>query len=365
MAIPYLHSLEDCADFAQAVKPFIPQLYDLPGKLTDIFSGRESLLKLYTETNPLVSGFAFSVFLGAVFLVVAEVNRNYSQVDRCWSILPTLYIAHFDVWARLTGLPTRRVDAALFFSTIWSVRLTYNYWRKGGYSVGHEDYRWELIRRRIPKALFHVFNWTFISFIQSILLFLIAAPVYPILLASTIEPDLTSADLAYLAVELGLILIEHLADEQQWAYQSAKKQYQASAKVPRGFKQSDLDRGFITSGLFGYSRHPNFAAEQSIWFFLYQWSCFATKTLYSWTGVGPAFLILLFQGSTWFTELITAGKYPEYREYQRRVGMFVPTSWAAYKTPVAPKPKVIRTSELAKRKQQKEKDYEKQKQKQK
>ena len=121
-----------------------------------------------------------------------------------------------------------------------------------------------------------------------------------------------------------------------------------------GFKPADLDRGFITSGLWGYSRHPNFAAEQSIWFILYQWSCYTTKTLYSWAGVGPAFLILLFQGSTWLTELITAGKYPEYREYQRAVGMFVPTWFSAYKTPVI-KPKVIRTSELAKKLQQKQK----------
>jgi hypothetical protein len=123
MALPIVHALEDCADFATAVKPFIPQLSDLPGKLLDVVAGRESLLKLYTETNPLISGFAISVLLGAVFLVVAEVNRNYSQVDRCWSLLPTLYIAHFDAWARLTGLPTRRIDAALLFSTIWSVSL--------------------------------------------------------------------------------------------------------------------------------------------------------------------------------------------------------------------------------------------------
>lgn len=121
MAIPHLHALEDCADFSQAVTPFIPQLYALPHRLADVCAGRENLLNVYTETNPLVSGFAFSVFLGAIFLVVAEINRNYSQVDRCWSILPTLYIAHFDAWARLTGLPSRRIDAALLFSTIWSV----------------------------------------------------------------------------------------------------------------------------------------------------------------------------------------------------------------------------------------------------
>jgi hypothetical protein len=34
--------------------------------------------------------------------------------------------------------------------------------------------------------------------------------------------------------------------------------------------------------------------------------------------------LILFQGSTWFTELITAGKYPEYAEYQKRVGKFLP-----------------------------------------
>ncbi|KAK4157960.1 hypothetical protein C8A00DRAFT_39673 [Chaetomidium leptoderma] len=355
MAIPLVHALEDCADYSKAVGPFIPQLYDLPAKLLDVFAGRESLLNVYTETNPLISGFAISVFLGAVFLVVAEINRNYSQIDRCWSLLPTLYVAHFDAWARLHGLPTQRIDVALLFSAVWSTRLTYNYWRKGGYGIGHEDYRWEIVRQHVPKAVFHVFNWTFISFIQSILLFMIAAPVYTILLASTIEPDVTSADLAYLAIELGLVLTEYIADEQQWVYQSAKQLYKGSAKVPRGFKQADLDRGFITSGLWGFSRHPNFAAEQSIWFLLYQWSCYASKTLYSWAGIGPSFLILLFQGSTWLTELITAGKYPEYPEYQRNVGMFAPSGFLTYKPPAPKAPKVIRTSELAKKQQQEQK----------
>ncbi|KAK4237398.1 hypothetical protein C8A03DRAFT_34645 [Achaetomium macrosporum] len=362
MALPHLRALEDCADFTKTVKPFVPQLYDLPGKLHEVLTGQESLLNVYMQTNPLISGFALSVFLGAVFLVVAEVNRNYSQVDRCWSLLPTLYIAHFDLWARLVGLPTRRIEAALLFSTLWSVRLTYNYWRKGGYNIGHEDYRWELVRQRVPKVAFHVFNWTFVSFMQSILLFLIAAPVYKILLASTIEPNLTSADLASLSMELGLILTEYIADEQQWAYQSAKKQFKETGRVPRGFKQADLDRGFLTSGLWGYSRHPNFAAEQTIWFLLYQWTCYATKTLYSWAGLGPSFLILLFQGSTWLTEQITGGKYPEYSEYQRKVGMFAPKRLSAYKTP-ALKPKIIRTSELAEKQRQKEKEKEKEKQK--
>jgi hypothetical protein len=121
MALPTLHTLEECSEWSKTVEPFIPQLYELPHKLLRVVLEREGFLDLYMDTNPLISGFAISVFLGAVFLVVAEINRNYSQVDRCWSLLPAMYIAHFDLWARLAGVPSKRVDAALLFCVLWSV----------------------------------------------------------------------------------------------------------------------------------------------------------------------------------------------------------------------------------------------------
>jgi steroid 5-alpha reductase family enzyme len=118
---------------------------------------------------------------------------------------------------------------------------------------------------------------------------------------------------------MGLALIASLTD-----YQNAKKEYQKTAKVPEGYHQEDLDRGFNTTGLFAYSRHPNFAAEQSVWVALYAWSCWVTQSYYNWSGIGAAAYLILFQASTWFTELVSAKKYPEYMEYQRRVGMFLP-----------------------------------------
>ena len=108
------------------------------------------------------------------------------------------------------------------------------------------------------------------------------------------------------------------------AYHAAKKEYQETAKVSQGFDQATLDRGFNTTGLWAYSRHPNFTAEQSGWVLLYGWSCWVTKTYYNWSIIGPAAYLILFQASTWFTELITAKKYPEYIEYQKRVGKFLP-----------------------------------------
>jgi steroid 5-alpha reductase family enzyme len=40
--------------------------------------------------------------------------------------------------------------------------------------------------------------------------------------------------------------------------------------------------------------------------------------------VGCVLLVLLFQGSTRFTEMLTAAKYPAYKAYQRTVPMLVP-----------------------------------------
>ena len=108
------------------------------------------------------------------------------------------------------------------------------------------------------------------------------------------------------------------------AYHSAKKDYQETAKVPKDFNQEALERGFNTTGLWAYSRHPNFAAEQSVWVLLYGWSCWVTQTYYNWSIVGAVAYLILFQASTWFTELVSAKKYPEYEEYQKRVGKFLP-----------------------------------------
>ena len=142
MVLPVLQSFPGCVDWSKTVDPYLHQLAELPFKFIGVLLARGNPLTLYLQTNPFITGLYLSILFGAIFLVVAEVNKNYSQVDRCWSILPTFYIAHFDLWARLSGVPSQRLDLILFFSALWSARLTFNYWRKGGYQVGSEDYRW-------------------------------------------------------------------------------------------------------------------------------------------------------------------------------------------------------------------------------
>ncbi|KAF2432032.1 DUF1295-domain-containing protein [Tothia fuscella] len=332
ISLPVLKVAQDCADFSLTVRPYIPQLLELPNKIAAIASstnGFEEFGTLYLNTNPLVFGFAISLLLAPIFLIVSEINKNYSQVDRMWSILPTLYIGHYTLWAHKNNLPTQRLDNVLAFAAIWTIRLTFNYWRKGGYSIGSEDYRWLIVKDKVGPVVMFLFNVTFIATIQSVLLWLITTPAYLLLLRSRQgvgAEKMDLGDIIFARVLMGLVLIEFFADQQQWDYQNAKKAYQKDARIPSDSKYTaeDLDRGFVVNGLWSWSRHPNFAAEQAIWVILYQWGCYATNTLFNWTFAGALSYLLLFQGSTWLTELITAKKYPEYKEYQRLVGRFLP-----------------------------------------
>ncbi|PNP41622.1 hypothetical protein TGAMA5MH_06551 [Trichoderma gamsii] len=352
MVLPQVKSLHECVDYRKVVEPFVPQLYELPFRFWENIGSLEGIKSVYVTTNPLVSGFFLALVFGLLTLIASEINRNYSQVDRLWSILPNLFVVHTAIWARLAGVPHDRVDLIAAFTTIWSIRLTYNYWRRGGYSIGSEDYRWNIVKAKTHPILWFIFNLTFISFFQCILLFLFSGvPTYVILLSSQLEPGIQPVDLVFFGVEVLLVVSEFISDGQQWAYQTAKYRYHDDDELTRGYTSAELERGFVAKGLWAYSRHPNFFAEQSIWFILYSWSCFAANTPYSWAGTGAVLLVLLFQGSTNLTERITAGKYPEYKAYQKHVGMFIPKTLAPYRTP---SPKVIRSSDLARRAEQKQ-----------
>ena len=81
--------------------------------------------------------------------VLNKATKEYSWVDRVWSLLPVLYGAHFAYHqSACTALPlSGRQRVMLGLTCVWGVRLTYNFYRKGGYKRGGEDYRWEYIRK--------------------------------------------------------------------------------------------------------------------------------------------------------------------------------------------------------------------------
>lgn len=123
MALPVVRDVLECANYSSTVAPYFYQLRPLPQIFFEHATNPTALKQVYLDTNPLASAFAFSLALGPIFLVASEINKNYSQVDRFWSILPTVYNVHYTVWAHLAGYNTGRLDLLCIASLLWSVSI--------------------------------------------------------------------------------------------------------------------------------------------------------------------------------------------------------------------------------------------------
>ncbi len=241
--------------------------------------------------------------------VTSLITKENSWVDRLWSVVPVVYVWVFAIAAGLTDL---RLDVMAALVTLWGARLTFNFARKGGYS-GMEDYRWAVLRGRMSKGQFAVFNLLFIVLYQNAILVLITLPAFT---AYENRTPFGVLDVLLTVLFLALLAGETLADQQQWEFHRRKATDVAAGREPAA--------RFLQTGLFQFSRHPNFFFEQAQWWVLFLFGAVAAGSLLQWTVLGAVLLTLLFVGSTIFTESITRSKYPEYAEYQATTSPIVP-----------------------------------------
>ena len=76
-----------------------------------------------------------------------EKHSDPSIVDRLWNIQPWVYCWHFFFAAFFSTEPVNlRLLIMSGLTTMWGLRITYNFYIKGGFSGG-EDYRWAEIRK--------------------------------------------------------------------------------------------------------------------------------------------------------------------------------------------------------------------------
>ncbi|GIL92313.1 hypothetical protein Vretimale_19582 [Volvox reticuliferus] len=150
---------------------------------TLLFQPSEALRALKAHGSPLVLAEAVALAAALLSWLWYLVTRNCSHVDRMWSILPPIYVAIFGwedikralaaVHVALTASNSRGTGGAIFnpriltaistavsnsgadgrllvataLTAVWGCRLTFNFWRKGGYSLRYEDYRWAKVRK--------------------------------------------------------------------------------------------------------------------------------------------------------------------------------------------------------------------------
>jgi len=194
----------------------------------------------------------------------------------------------------------------------WALRLSLNFARRGGYGFNWkegftgENYRWEIMREKIPnRFVFEIFNLFFISAFQLILVFMITLPLY---FVGQYDAPLGNADYILFGLHALFLTLETIADNQQYKYYAERNSTE--------FRDSPRHQlGFNTFGLWKHSRHPNYVCEMSQWIIVGLYAYRLTGEAISLLAAG--LLILLFIGSTSVAENITKNKYAHYNDWRK------------------------------------------------
>ena len=230
--------------------------------------------------------------------------RNSSFYDAYWSVAP-LPIAIY--WIAVSqGAVGARQALVLLLVTAWGLRLTWN-WARGWHGLEHEDWRYVDIQRKSGRA-YWVVSFLGIHVMPTFWVFGGMLGVY----AAVCAPGRPLGALDALATLLtaGAIALEAGADAQLHRYRASGP--------PAG--------DFLKSGLWAWTRHPNYLGEMGFWWGLWLFGVAAAPQLW-WTIVGPLAITLMFR--TVSLPMI------ETRMRERRPGF---ADWAARSSLVLPRP---------------------------
>ena len=247
----------------------------------------------------IVLSFVIALALNGAFFAVAAARRTDVVTDLSYS----LTFALLAVVLPLTGAREPSQLIASLLVLLWAIRL-------GGYLFRRilrmkVDHRFDAMR---DKPLRFARFWL----LQAVAVAVIMLPV-SYLLDRSGAPGFGAWAVAGAAVWLGGLLIEAVADAQKSA-----------------FRSKDENRGrFIASGLWRYSRHPNYFGEILVWWGLFLYAVPFLEGAAFAVVVGPVFItvLLLFVSGIPLLERSADDKYgddPAYRDYKRRTSILVP-----------------------------------------
>ncbi len=247
----------------------------------------------------IVLSFVIALALNGAFFAVAAARRTDVVTDLSYS----LTFALLAVVLPLTGAREPSQLIASLLVLLWAIRL-------GGYLFRRilrmkVDHRFDAMR---DKPLRFARFWL----LQAVAVAVIMLPV-SYLLDRSGAPGFGAWAVAGAAVWLAGLLIEGIADAQKSA-----------------FRSKDENRGrFIASGLWRYSRHPNYFGEILVWWGLFLYAVpFLDGAAFT-VVTGPVFItvLLLFVSGIPLLERSADDKYgddPDYRDYKRRTSILVP-----------------------------------------
>ena len=243
--------------------------------------------------------FAVALAVNGAFFAVAAARKTDVVTDLSYSLTFALLAVVLPFTG--AGKPVQLVASLLV--VVWAVRLGAFLFRR--ILKMKVDHRFDGMRERpLRFARF----WL----LQAVTVAVVMLPV-SYLLDREDPPGFGICSAVGAAVWLVGLVVEAAADSQKATFRA---------------KEENRSR-FVASGLWRYSRHPNYFGEMLVWWGLF---LYVVPVLHGWAfavAAGPVFItvLLLFVSGIPLVERSADEKYgddPAYRDYKRRTSILVP-----------------------------------------
>ena len=243
-------------------------------------------------------GLAAMCVSGTLLWLVSLAKRNVSIVDSLWSLM---FLIGAIVYAGGAPESAPRVTLVLALTALWAVRLSaYITWRNWGEG---EDHRYQAMRANRPET-FPYRSLVTVFYLQAVLASLVALPL---LAAIRGTAPLGLLDYAGIGLWVFGMYFEVVGD----------------AQLAR-FKADPANKGqVLDTGLWRYTRHPNYFGEFCLWWGFYLIAAGAGGW---WSVPGPlliSVLLLKVSGVTLLEKDISERR-PAYRDYIEKTNAFFP-----------------------------------------
>lgn len=229
--------------------------------------------------------------------------RNSSFYDAYWSVIPPVMAVYWLCFDAGGADPARKA-VVLILVWLWGIRLTAN-WALGWQGPGHEDWRYGPIKQQAGRWGW-LADFAGIHLFPTLIVYVSCLPIYAAV--SLGERAWNLLDWCAVIITLGAILIELSADVQM-------RQFVANKKPGEIMK----------TGLWRYSRHPNYFGEMSFWLGLMVFGLAAHPAGWWWIMPGAlAMTVMFFTVSVPLMDKRSLERRPEYADHMNKVSAIIP-----------------------------------------
>lgn len=243
-------------------------------------------------------GLGIMLAMGSVTWVYSLIRHNVNIVDSLWSLM---FLAGAFSYALVIDNFSATNVLLLLLLTLWALRLSiFLAIRNWGQE---EDRRYQQIRAN-NEPHFNIKSIYIIFGLQAVLAWIISIPL---LMTLSVDTDIGMIELIATGIWITGFILEAVADQQLYR-----------------FKSNPENKGkVLDTGLWAYSRHPNYFGEFLIW---WAYFLFAMSTGAWWTVFSPILMTLLLlkvSGVSLMEKDITERR-KNYRQYIESTNAFFP-----------------------------------------